>query len=872
MTQGWRFRRAAVLYAASLAAFTFLSFYLHYLSHRLPFAQAQQRIVASFASETRDEGFVHEYKNTFEYCQSVSAFLSGTRPDPRKNPVQDAIYVRRYFRKYYYQETYCRGLYAAAIGEAIENGILKARYAWGSAAVFGLALRFLSAQAVRHATLWGTYGAYALLALALLYLNRRALLVGAPLAAFGLCFSGARFWADFVTGFPYLWAVAATILLAVLTRHYGPRGVTRLFSCVAGMVSMYLWAFDGHQTVLLAGFGLVAYFGPREGRPAGRRRATLGCLAAYAGGFLAGYALNQGVKFAAVNLWAETAGYDVRSVSAQVMYYLQRMGTELALAFQTDLRRLPLIREFPVFLTLGRNRLVHLPALALTGALACVAASAYALYRARRGQPTLLMDMLWIWGLGALTAAQFFLPSDVPFRIGRLWFVLLALAWACPLLAARTLPAPLALLLIGSLCLVPIGAEVRAQALRRAWIAGLETRAPVADAFFDVYLDPDARTLTLWRAPCQRRDALGSFFLYFWPTAEALARPRPPRDPLLIFRFPRYGVQRDGQCLATIPMPPYAVRRIVLFRRALPDLRLPPALPAETLQLGDFAMVPGNLHRAGGSGRLRAETQWIAAFAGPGWNPLVGRNPRAQYQAVTARAPAAQAAFDLYLTDETLAYVKRPCRPADVAAKFFLHAFPTEAHALPAERQALGFDIDSFFFDEQGARVDDACLALAWWPPYGRAGLDRIVTGQWFPDADRLVWKTDVLLFNGQPVPDWPALFQATATAAPAAQGAFAVYPAGRGLVVARDPCRPGDTEAPFFLHVVPRRRRDLPATRQESGFDNYDFRFADRGAHFDGRCAAAVNLPAYGIRRVRIGQWRPQDGQEIWKVEISLD
>lgn len=188
---------------------------------------------------------------------------------------------------------------------------------------------------------------------------------------------------------------------------------------------------------------------------------------------------------------------------------------------------------------------------------------------------------------------------------------------------------------------------------------------------------------------------------------------------------------------------------------------------------------------------------------------------------------------------------------------------------MPAERQALGFDIDSFFFDEQGARVDDACLALAWWPPYGRAGLDRIVTGQWFPDSDRLAWQTDVLLFNGQPVPDWPALFQATATAAPAAQAAFAVYPVGRGLVVARDPCRPGDTEAPFFLHVIPKRERDLPAARQESGFDNYDFRFADRGAHFDGRCAAAVNLPAYGIRRVRIGQWRPQDGQEIWKADI---
>ena len=837
--RSWRWRRTIALYGTALAAFTFLSFYLHYLSHQLPFAQAQQRIVASFASETRDEGVVHEYKGAFEYCQFASAFLSGTRPRPNKNPVQDAIFVRKY-----HQGSYCQGLYAAATGEAIKSGILKTRYAWGSAAVFGLALRFLSVQTVRHATLWGTYGAYALLALALLYLNRRALLVGAPLAAFGLFFSGTRFWSDFVTGFPYLWAVAATILLAVLTRHYGPRGVTRLFSCAAGMVSMYLWISDGHQTVLLAGFGLVAYFGPRGEHPAVRRRAALGCLAAYAGGFLAAYALNQGVKLAAANLLGGETGGVWGSLSRQIMFRLQEMWTSPVRALQEDLRRLPLVEEFPVFLTLGRNRLVHLPALALTGALACAAACAYALYRALRGQTRLLMDVLWLWGLGALTAAQFFLPGDVFFRSGRMWFVLLALAWACAFLVASTLPAPLAPLLIGGLCLVPIGAELRAQALRRAWIAGLETRVPVADAFFDVYLDPDARTLTLWRAPCQRRDMRGSFFLYLWPTAEALSQPRPPRDPLLhVFPFPLYGGLRNGRCLATVPLPPYAVRRIGIFQRALPDLRVQDS--------------------------LTSETQWIVNFVGPGRNPLAGRNPRAQYHAVAARAPAAQAAFDVYLTDETLAYVKRPCRPADVAAKFFLHAFPTEADALPAERQALGFDIGSFFFDEQGARVDDACLAMAWWPRYGRTGLDRIVTGQWFPDADRIAWKTDVLLFNGQPVTDWPALFQAAAAAAPAAQAAFDVYPVGRGLVVAREPCRPDDTEAPFFLHVIPKRERDLPAARRESGFGNYDFQFADRGAHFDGRCAAAVNLPAYGIRRVRIGQWLPQDGQKIWQAVI---
>ena len=126
----------------------------------MPFAQAQQRLVARCASEARDEGTVHECKNAFEYCPYASAFLSGPRRGPNENSVRNAVFTRGYR-----QGICCPRLCAAATGEAIESVILKTRYAWGRAAVFGLALRFLSVQAIRHATLRGACGAYALRAM-----------------------------------------------------------------------------------------------------------------------------------------------------------------------------------------------------------------------------------------------------------------------------------------------------------------------------------------------------------------------------------------------------------------------------------------------------------------------------------------------------------------------------------------------------------------------------------------------------------------------------------------------------------------------------------------------------------------------------------
>ena len=84
-----------------------------------------------------------------------------------------------------------------------------------------------------------------------------------------------------------------------------------------------------------------------------------------------------------------------------------------------------------------------------------------------------------------------------------------------------------------------------------------------------------------------------------------------------------------------------------------------------------------------------------------------------------------------------------------------------------------------------------------------------------------------------------------------------------------RERCEPADTEARFFLHVVPDRAEDLPEEGREVGFGNLDFDFFTRGALFDGKCAARVPLPDYPIAEIRTGQMG--EGGELWRAEFSL-
>lgn len=96
----------------------------------------------------------------------------------------------------------------------------------------------------------------------------------------------------------------------------------------------------------------------------------------------------------------------------------------------------------------------------------------------------------------------------------------------------------------------------------------------------------------------------------------------------------------------------------------------------------------------------------------------------------------------------------------------------------------------------------------------------------------------------------------------------FDVFHKNDQLIYVRKHCERRDTSPSFFLHIDPVDRTDLPANRQQYGFDNLDFSF---GRHWvtNGRtCAAFIDLPAYDISKITTGQYTAADGV-IWQGEI---
>ena len=91
-------------------------------------------------------------------------------------------------------------------------------------------------------------------------------------------------------------------------------------------------------------------------------------------------------------------------------------------------------------------------------------------------------------------------------------------------------------------------------------------------------------------------------------------------------------------------------------------------------------------------------------------------------------------------------------------------------------------------------------------------------------------------------------------------------------LTYSKQPCAAEETELPFFLHVTPADKRDLPDHRQGYDFDNLDFRFETYGDIVNDKCIAIVNLPDYDITSIKTGQWAPAErGKWIWTAEIPF-
>ena len=226
--------------------------------------------------------------------------------------------------------------------------------------------------------------------------------------------------------------------------------------------------------------------------------------------------------------------------------------------------------------------------------------------------------------------------------------------------------------------------------------------------------------------------------------------------------------------------------------------------------------------------------------------------------------PDARAVYDLSIADRELTYLKEPCVYPDVEHQFFLHIFPERVSDLPAWRRRHGYDNLDFPFWSYGIRFDGRCAAQVPLPDYPIAG---IRTGQFLRGGGKL-WDAAFPFDPGV----HRAAYRAVASREPDARAEFDLHLGedGRSLIYVKDPCSASDAERPFFLHVTPERADDLPEERRELGFENRDFDFRLRGALFDGKCAAQVPLPAYGIAGLRTGQWEPGVG-EVWSAAISF-
>ena len=384
--------------------------------------------------------------------------------------------------------------------------------------------------------------------------------------------------------------------------------------------------------------------------------------------------------------------------------------------------------------------------------------------------------------------------------------------------------------------------------LREAYAAARLVQPEALDGFEVHYADG---ALTYIKEFCSPAELTADLFLHLWPAAvdDLPEEYRAAGFHNLDFAFGWHGMFLGGRCVALVPLPDYPIARI-------------------------------NTGQTGLDGAYLWQTQIYADAA-----PL-----RAAYAAAQAGEVAARSVFDLYISETgagestdgetgdggntpggtTLSYVKEPCAPGDIADGFYLHLIPANPEDLPEARRASGFENRDFIFNSYGTaagRFGDKCVAAIPLPDYPLAA---IRTGQAGPGGEPL-WQANVYLDAGP----LRAAYAAAVAGELLHRAAFDIYrhetpEGGAALSYVKEPCVHDDAGAVFFLHLIPANADDLPESRRESGFDNRDFRFSSYGGVFDGKCVAAVPLPDYPLAGIRTGQYRPEEGRQLWAAEFG--
>ncbi len=242
---------------------------------------------------------------------------------------------------------------------------------------------------------------------------------------------------------------------------------------------------------------------------------------------------------------------------------------------------------------------------------------------------------------------------------------------------------------------------------------------------------------------------------------------------------------------------------------------------------------------------------------------------RAEYDDVEANGTLlARSDFDIYAYDDALYYLGANCEPPasrDAAIWAFLHIFPDAPAGLSSDGREHGFDNLSFRLDTHAAFFDGKCMHRQPLPDYPIA---RIRTGQNAAASGGDGWRVDIDLTAHAAAQTLYDSIAAGDYGQPVAQSDFDVYLRGDRLTYLKENCVVGDTDARFFLHIIPDDSADLPADWRERGFANLDFQFGDHGGQAGDKCVAALELPDYEIERIRTGQFVSGEGR-VWGAEF---
>ena len=236
--------------------------------------------------------------------------------------------------------------------------------------------------------------------------------------------------------------------------------------------------------------------------------------------------------------------------------------------------------------------------------------------------------------------------------------------------------------------------------MRERMARWIREQPPAGPEAFGVFLDQDAAggyRLLYAKGDCTQSEYETTIALHIYPVnrADLPAHYRDAGFANRDFLLDHYGGRPGGECLAAYPLPDY---------------------PIAALYTGQAGVWEKNLY-------LPADPESL----------------RATYATLSDRQPASHSAFDLYIQDNRLIYLRESCAAADTVAGFFLHILPADVADLPAERQAAGFANLDFAFGRYGGFFDGKCLAAVPLPDYP---VKFLRTGQYVPGQGDL-WAAE---------------------------------------------------------------------------------------------------------------------------------